>query len=186
MSTYSGAFRAGNFLWIARAGVQIDTGVFVDENHKPDWSTSSALWTKIRSVIDVDVDPEEEEISAQAPNEEALLEDYETDIIAVKMKYSFELESYDNIIHEILFRTTMAVDGTYKRGSTPVQKGWMHWQCVNKYGETVHLAEEWGTFKVTGDKKFSPKQFMKPTLEFNALQSNIKAAQFVPGGIPTV
>lgn len=186
MSTYSGALRAGNFLWIARAGDLISTGIYVDEKHKPDFDPNADIWKKIRSVIDVDPDPEEEEISAQAPNEQALLEDYENDIISVKMKYSFELESYDKIIHEILFRTRMEADGSYTRGSTPSQKGWMHWQCVNKYGETIHVSEEWGSFKVTGEKKFSPKQFAKPTLEFTALQTDIKAAKFVPGGIPTV
>ena len=183
MSSYTGALRAGNFLWIARAGVKIQEGIFVDESHRPDMSSN--IWVKIRAVIDTDTDPEEEEINAQAPNDHAELEDYDTDVVSVKMKYTFELESYDKIIHEILFRTKMDDDGKYRRGSSPSQKGWIHWQAVNRHGETIHVIDEWGSFKVTGEKKWSPKQFAKPTLEFNALQSPIQGGQFDPNGIIT-
>ncbi|NLK55892.1 MAG: hypothetical protein GX293_13635 [Bacteroidales bacterium] len=184
MSTFTGALRAGSHLWLAMEGKYKGDTITVDAKNKPAFAYPDPdnIWVKIEAVIGVDPSSDEEEITASRPNAKALIEPYDKEIISSEQKYTFDLESYDAILHGIQFRTKADQEGVYVRGSNPAQNGWMHWQAVNKHGEVVKVVEEYCSFKVTAGK-WDGKDFIKPTLEATALSSPHQVGIFNPEGI---
>ncbi len=190
MSTYTGALKPGNHVWLAMEGEKYTpeggTETTVGPESKPVFSTEEGSpWVKLVSVIGVDPQPEEEEIEASKPNAFGVIEVFDSEIISSKFKYTFDLESYDKAIHEIQFRTKVdSSDKSFVRGSKPSQRGWLHWQVVNKYGEVVRVAEEFCSFKITAGK-WDGKNYINPTLEATTLASTQQAGLFDPSGLAT-
>lgn len=190
MSTYTGALKPGNHVWLAMEGTAFTpeggTATTVGPESKPAFSTAvGSPWVKLVSVIGVDPQPEEEEIEASKPNAFGVIEVFDSETISSKFKYTFDLESYDKVIHEIQFRTAVdSSDKSFVRGSKPSQRGWLHWQVVNKYGEVVRVAQEFCSFKVTAGK-WDGKTYINPTLEATALASTKQVGLFDPSGLPT-
>lgn len=192
MNTFNGALRAGSHVWICPVFATFPgastgyAGTYEGQNPsanlKPDISNPAeySMWRKLVSVISVDVSEDVSEIEANKPDEKAVLVPYAKDCQRIEMTYSMSMESYDQIIHEILFRTQVD-DATkhFTRGSTPLQWGWMHWEAVDNTGARILMIEEWGSMKVTNGA-WDVQDFNKPTLEFTALYSNLRVGTYNP------
>ena len=187
MNNFNGALRAGSHVWICPVyepfpEESASAGLYPSANLKPDISDQyeNAMWKKLTSVISVDVSEDVSEIEANKPDEMAVLVPYAKDCQRIEMTYSMSMESYDKIIHEILFRTQIPQNGVhFTRGSTPLQWGWMHWEAVDNTGARILMIEEWGSMKVTNGT-WDVQDFNKPTLEFTALYSNLRVGTYNP------
>ena len=194
MNNFNGALRAGSHVWICPIyatfpGPNATTeypGTWANQNPsanlKPDIENpdENAMWTKITSVISVDVSEDVSEIEANKPDSMAVLTPYAKDCQKIDVTYTMAMESYDEIIHNILFRTK--VDGDSKLftpRSTPMQYAWMHWEAVDNTGAVILRVEEWGSMKVTNGA-WDVQDFNKPSLEFTALYSPLRIGYYNP------
>lgn len=196
MNNFTGALRAGSHVWICPIystfpGANAETGytgAYAGQNPsanlKPDISNPDeySMWQKLVSVISVDVSEEVSEIEANKPDSMAVLVPYAKDCQKIDVTYSMSMESYDEIIHNILFRTKVEQDKYFMPRSTPMQWGWMHWEAVDNTGATILRVEEWGSMKVTNGA-WDVQDFNKPTLEFTALYSNLRYGYYNPSAI---
>jgi len=190
MNNFNGALRAGSHVWICPIYTPFPegsaaVGQYPSANLKPDISdnTEYKMWQKIVSVISVDMSEDISEIEANKPDEMAVLIPYAKDCQKIEATYTMSLESYDDIIHNILFRTQIQ-EGTnrFTPRSTPMQYGWMHWEAVDNTGARILTIEEWGSMKVTNGT-WDVQDFNKPSLEFSALYSTLRVGYYNPSAI---
>lgn len=179
MSEYNGSFHVGNHVWIAKIGGEITTDVYVDANNKPGITPEDglSLWLKLGSVISVTPSVEETRIDNTRPDP-YVLRTFDSRVIQEKYTYAIELGSLDKVIFEILFKTTLKEDGTFKQRSTSVQRGWVKWQGVS-YNDTPLVIDEFCDFSVTGPA-FNGTDFVKPTLNLTVLESPLSTGKFSP------